>query len=84
MPGKMKIYIWRHSKKLSSWSMFNEPHIYNDNYLTAEVAVLAKSIEEALVLLKKESRWNIEEIKRIEPLVMTADSPAVISRLITY
>jgi hypothetical protein len=84
MPGKLNIYIWRHSKKLSSWSMFNEPHIFNDNYLTAEVAVLAESKDDALEILKKEDKWNIDEIRRIEPLIMPADSPAVIIKIITY
>ena len=44
----MKIFIWRHSKLYSSWSMFDEPHIYRDNYLAAEIAVMAESVEEAL------------------------------------
>ena len=39
----MKIFIWRHSKLFSSWSMFYEPHVYRDNYLQAEIAVLADS-----------------------------------------
>ena len=43
----MKIFIWRHTKYLSSWSMFDEPHVYRDNYLQAEIAVLASSKEEA-------------------------------------
>ena len=47
----MHLYIWRHSKRFSSWSMLDEPHIHKKNYLQAEVAVLAPSKAEALRLL---------------------------------
>jgi hypothetical protein len=80
----MKIFIWRHSKKFSSWSMFNEPHIYNDNYMQAEVIVLAGSQDEALDLLKNDERWNVEELRRIEPLTMDTDQPCVVSKQIFY
>jgi hypothetical protein len=80
----MKIFIWRHSKKFSSWSMFNEPHIYDDNYMQAEVVVLANSKEEALELLRREDKWNIEELKRIEPLIITLDRPCLVSKLINF
>lgn len=80
----MKIFIWRHSKKFSSWSMFNEPHIYDDNYLQAEVIVLAESIDEALKILSQDDKWNIEEIKRIEPIVVDTEKPGIIGKLIYY
>jgi len=80
----MMIFIWRHSKKFSSWSMFNEPHIYDDNYMQAEVVVLANSKEEALELLRREDKWNIEELKRIEPKIVTLDKPCVVSKLIYF
>jgi hypothetical protein len=80
----MEIYIWRHSKKFSSWSMFDEPHIYRDNYMQAEVTVLAHSKEEALELLKSENVWNIDELKRIEPRVIPLDKPVVINRLVDF
>jgi hypothetical protein len=80
----MKIFIWRHSKLFSSWSMFDEPHIYNDNYLQAEVAVLAGSVEEALEILAKEENWNIEELKRITPRELPLDQPAVISKHVNF
>lgn len=80
----MKIYIWRHSKKFSSWSMFDEPHIYRDNYMRAEVTVLAHSKEEALDLLKGEGLWNIEELKRIEPRVVSLDKPAIVNKVIDF
>jgi hypothetical protein len=80
----MKIFIWRHSKKYSSWSMFNEPHIYDDNYLQAEAIVLANSRDDALELLKSDSKWNIEELERIEPIAIDIDQPRVISTLIYF
>lgn len=80
----MKIFIWRHSKKYSSWSMFNEPHIYDDNYLQAEAIVLANSPEDALELLRGDGRWNIEELKRIEPVTIDIDQPRVIGKLIYF
>ena len=80
----MKIYIWRHIKQYSSWSMFDEPHVYKDNYLKAEIIILADSKEEALALLKNESKWDIRELERIEPKVVNTDKPAVIDELITF
>lgn len=80
----MNIYIWRHSKKFSSWSMFDEPHIYQDNYMQAEVIVLASSREEALELIQEDPRWNIAELQRIEPLVLELDRPAVLSRHVSF
>lgn len=80
----MKIFIWRHSKFLSSWSMFDEPHVYRDNYLQAEIAVLAGSKEEALALIEQDGPWNIAELNRIEPRIVELDSPAVISRFVHF
>ena len=80
----MKIFIWRHSKKFSSWSMFNEPHIYRDNYLQAEVVILAESQDEALNLLKTDDKWDIEELKRINPITIEVDHPCIVSKLIYY
>jgi len=80
----MMIFIWRHSKKFSSWSKFDEPHIYRDNYMRAEVTVLAHSKEEALKLLESDGRWNIEELQRIEPRVVSLDNPAIVNQLIDF
>lgn len=80
----MKIFIWRHSKFLSSWSMFDEPHVYRDNYLQAEIAVLAESKEQALALIEQDGPWNIGELQRIEPSVLELDGPAVISRFVHF
>jgi hypothetical protein len=81
----MNIYIWRHSKKFSSWSMFNEPHIFKDNYMQAEVVVLAYSKEEALDLLSKsDDKWDVEELNRIEPIIVALDRPRVVTKLIYF
>ena len=37
----MHLFVWRHSKRFSSWSMLDEPHIHKENYLQADVTVLA-------------------------------------------
>jgi len=80
----MNIFIWRHSKKFSSWSMFDEPHIYRDNYLQAEAIVLAHSQEEALSTLSQDDKWDIEELKRIQPIVLALDKPCVVGKLIYF
>jgi hypothetical protein len=80
----MKIFIWRHSKKFSSWSMFDEPHIYRDTYMQAEVVVLANSKEEALDLLSEDDKWDIEELKRIQPITVPLERPCVVSKLIYF
>jgi hypothetical protein len=80
----MKIFVWRHSKHLSSWSMFDEPHVYRDNYLQAEIAVLASSKDEALALIEKDGPWNVGELNRIEPRIIELDHPAVISRFVHF
>jgi hypothetical protein len=80
----MKIFIWRHSKLFSSWSMFDEPHVYQDNYLQAEIIVLANSEAEALALISREEKWNVEELKRIQPRVLTVDKAAVVGKFVQY
>lgn len=80
----MKIFIWRHSKLHSSWSMFDEPHVYRDNYLQAEIVVLAESKEKALELIEIDGPWNIAELQRIEPRVLDLEQPAVISKFIHF
>ena len=64
--------------------MFDEPHIYRDNYMQAEVTILAHSKDEALELLKDENVWNIEELKRIEPRVVPLHKPVVVGRLVDF
>jgi len=65
--------------------MFNEPHIYKDNYMQAEVIVLASSKEEALDLLRKsDDKWDVEELHRIEPIIVALDRPCVVSKLIYF
>ena len=64
--------------------MFDEPHIYRDNYLQAEIAVLAQSGEEALKLIEQEGQWNVDELRRIEPKVIELDAPAVINKFVHF
>lgn len=64
--------------------MFNEPHIYDDNYMQAEVIILANSEDEALELLKKEDKWNIEELKRIKPVKFALDQPCIVSKSVYF
>lgn len=73
----MHLYIWRHSKRFSSWSMLDEPHIHKENYLQAEVAVLAPSKTEALRLLAQAGQWNVEDLERIEPETISLNEPRI-------
>jgi len=58
--------------------MLDEPHIHKENYLQADVAVLAENKEEALALLASNGAWNVEELLRIEPEVITLDEPRIV------
>jgi hypothetical protein len=80
----MKIFIWRHSKLYSSWSMFDEPHVYQDNYLQAEIIVLANSEAEAIALISREEKWNVEELQRLRPRVMALDEGVVVGTFVRY
>jgi len=74
----MNLFIWRHSKHFSSWSMLDEPHIHRANYLQAEVAVLAASQEEALDLLARTGDWQVDELRRLRPEVIDLDAPRIV------
>lgn len=74
----MQIYIWRHSKEFSSWSMLDEPHIHAGGYMEAEVAVLAASLEEAYSLLEEEDSWQVEELQRLQPQVVPLNSARIL------
>lgn len=78
----MDIYIWQHSKEFSSWSMLDEPHICKDNYMQAGVIVLAESKQQAIELLGRDSYWNLDELKRIEPKILKTSAPAVVGKFI--
>ncbi len=75
----MQIFVWRHSKRFSSWSMLDEPHIHQENYLQAEVVVLAASRTEALALLQCQGSWNVEDLQRIEPEVIPLDEARILA-----
>lgn len=75
----MQIFVWRHSKRFSSWSMLDEPHIHKENYLQAEVVVMAASRTEALALLERQGSWNIEDLQRLEPEVIPLDEARILA-----
>lgn len=74
----MYLFVWRHSKCFSSWSMLDEPHIHKENYLQADLTVLASSREEALALVARNGNWNVEELQRIDPEVIPLDTPRIV------
>ena len=80
----MHIFVWRHSKRFSSWSMLDEPHIHKENYLPAEVTVLAASKSEALDLLERNGNWNREELQRIEPEVIPVNEARIITSRVDF
>ena len=80
----MLLFVWRHSKRFSSWSMLDEPHIHKENYLLADVTVLAPSKAEALVLLERNGNWNVEELQRIEPEVLSLDQPRIVTSHVAF
>ena len=80
----MKIFIWRHSKLFSSWSMFDEPNVYQDNYLQAEIMVLANTEAEALSLIAGEEKWNVDELKRLQPRILPLQEAGVIGSFVQY
>jgi hypothetical protein len=80
----MHLFIWRHSKRFSSWSMLDEPHIHKENYLQADVTVLAASKAEALDLLERNGNWNLEELRRIEPEVIPVDAARIVTSHVVF
>jgi hypothetical protein len=80
----MQLFIWRHSKRFSSWSMLDEPHIHRENYLQAEVTVLAASKDEALRLLEGSGNWDIDELRRIEPETIPLDAARIITSHVDF
>lgn len=80
----MHLFIWRHSKHFSSWSMLDEPHIHTENYLQAEVTVLAASKDEALQLLARTGDWHVAELERIEPEVIPVHTARIITSHVAF
>ncbi len=79
----MNLYIWRHSTAFSSWSVMEELQICKENYIQAEVKVLASSQADALKLLEKDGRWNLSGIAQIIPEVISLQEPCIISSSIS-
>lgn len=52
--------------------------------MQAEVVVLAATREEALELIAKEDRWNMDELNRIEPIVIPVTQSAVVTSFVEY
>ena len=64
--------------------MLDEPHIHRENYLEADVTVLAPSKTEALELLKRNGNWNVEELQRIEPEEISLDQPRIVTSHVSF
>jgi len=62
--------------------MMDEPHICKDNYMQANVIVLAESKQQALELLEKDSYWNMDELKRIDPEVIRTSEATIVGKFI--
>ncbi len=80
----MLLFVWRHSKRFSSWSMLDEPHIHKENYLQADVTVLAPSKAVALDLLARNGNWHVDELQRIEPEVIALDEPRIVTSHVEF
>ncbi|WP_378952940.1 hypothetical protein [Pelosinus sp. sgz500959] len=78
----MKVFLWRHNRKFHSWSMMNEPNIHQDFYTDAIAAVVAETMDEALILLTKEHGWIAEELQRLEPQIYELDKPKVLLQVV--
>ena len=75
----MKTFLWRHNRRLHSWSMINEPNVHQSCYTDAIAIVQAASAEEALrLLVAQHPGWLSDELERLEPKVFAADLPAVV------
>jgi len=78
----MKIFAFRHNKFKASWSQLGEPNVYRNGYMYAEIIVLANNIEEAYLQIEKENNWDLEEIKRLTPVIIELDQPKVVTKLV--
>jgi hypothetical protein len=78
----MKLFAFRHNKFQASWSQFTEPNIYRSGYMYAEIIVLANNLDQAYEELAKEADWDLEEIKRLTPVIIELDQPKVLARMV--
>ena len=78
----MNIFLFRHNKSQASWSQLGEPNIYRNGYMYAEIVVLAENLEGAYEELKKETNWDLEEIKRLTPIIVELDQPKIVTKLV--
>ena len=68
----------------AAWHEYSAFYIHKDNYLQADVTVLAPSKAEALVLLERDGNWNVEELQRIEPEVVSLDQPRIVTSHLAF
>ena len=75
----MNLYIWRHNRKFHSWSMLGEPCVHQSLYTDAIAIAAADSPEQALELLADtEEGWLVEELRRLTPIILPLDKPALL------
>lgn len=78
MVDKVRIFVWRHNRRLHSWSMFDEPNINQAMYTDAVAVVVAESAEQARQLLARQGGWVAEELKRLPPQEWPVEKPGVV------
>jgi hypothetical protein len=62
-----------------SYSMINEPNVHQDLYTDAVVIMTAETKEQALdLLIKKDGRWLVEELRRLEPKVFDCGESGIV------
>lgn len=75
----MKTFVWRHNRRLHSWSMINEPNVNQAFYTDAVLIVQAESEEQAYELIVAQAPgWVADELKRLTPKIIDASQPALI------
>jgi len=75
----MKIFVWRHNRRLHSSSMINEPVINQALYTDAVLVVQAETIEEAYRLIgEQHAEWVIDQLKQLEPKIIDGKQIGII------
>ncbi len=75
----MKLIIWRHNRKVHSYSMIEEPVVHQDFYTEAIAVIMAESLEQALTLLKvTNTGWRTEDLRLLTPLILECTEPSVV------
>ena len=59
--------------------MIDEPCVLNEFYLDALAVVAAESVDEALSMLAgRDEGWRVEDLRRLEPVVVPMDGAKVV------